>query len=123
MAETRPDTLDAMANISGVGAKKLERYGKQFLEVITGEIAPDAHPSRRKLAGSQAAGVYDRLLAAQADLARGEGGTGKPMRCSTSDLANVAETRPANLDAMSRILGPRHTDRFGSAFLDALQDA
>ncbi|MCL4162784.1 UNVERIFIED_CONTAM: hypothetical protein GTU68_036380, partial [Idotea baltica] len=34
MAETRPDNLDAMAGISGVGAKKLERYGTTFLEVI-----------------------------------------------------------------------------------------
>ena len=34
MAERRPDSLDEMARINGVGAKKLEQYGKAFLEVI-----------------------------------------------------------------------------------------
>ncbi|MEM9425635.1 MAG: DNA helicase RecQ, partial [Pseudomonadota bacterium] len=71
MAETRPATLDDMSRISGVGAKKLERYGQTFLEVITGEALPDPHPARRKLAGRPAGEVYDRLLAAQARLARG----------------------------------------------------
>ena len=50
MAETRPMTLDDMARIGGVGAKKLERYGDTFLEVITGEVEA-VHPARRKLAG------------------------------------------------------------------------
>ena len=36
MAERRPQTLDQIAQISGVGAKKLETYGAAFLEVITG---------------------------------------------------------------------------------------
>ena len=36
MAEKRPATLDQMSAISGVGAKKLERYGQTFLEVING---------------------------------------------------------------------------------------
>ncbi len=36
MAVARPTSLDAMAEISGVGAKKLERYGAVFLEVIAG---------------------------------------------------------------------------------------
>ncbi|MEP2139230.1 MAG: ATP-dependent DNA helicase RecQ, partial [Erythrobacter sp.] len=79
MAETRPETLDDMARINGVGAKKLERFGTTFLAVITGEIAQKPHPARRKLAGRNSANVYDELLAAQARLARGEDGTGKPM--------------------------------------------
>jgi hypothetical protein len=50
MAEKRPATLDQMAGITGVGAKKLESYGRAFLEVITG--AADAlHPARMALAG------------------------------------------------------------------------
>jgi ATP-dependent DNA helicase RecQ len=36
MAEKRPQTLDDMARIGGVGATKLERYGAAFLEVIAG---------------------------------------------------------------------------------------
>ena len=50
MAETRPATLDDMAGISGIGAKKLDQYGDAFLGVINGE-AEQMHPTRRKLAG------------------------------------------------------------------------
>ena len=34
MAETKPASLGAMAQVGGVGAAKLERYGEAFLEVI-----------------------------------------------------------------------------------------
>ncbi|MCP4750882.1 MAG: DNA helicase RecQ [Proteobacteria bacterium] len=34
MAELRPQTLDQLSGISGVGASKLERYGKIFLDVV-----------------------------------------------------------------------------------------
>ena len=70
MAETRPRDLDGMARVGGVGAKKLETYGKAFLEVINGEVQ-QMHPTRRKLAGRDAGTVYDQLLQVQADLARG----------------------------------------------------
>ncbi|MDU8929446.1 DNA helicase RecQ [Alisedimentitalea sp. MJ-SS2] len=122
MAEKRPTSLDDMAGISGVGAKKLERYGREFLEVIAGEVA-EVHPSRRKLAGRAAGGVYDQLLKAQADLARGEDGTAKPMSCTASLLAKVAEMRPSDAGAMTRLLGDRRAERFGAAFLDVLRDA
>ena len=34
MADLRPDSLDALAGISGVGARKLEAYGEQILAVL-----------------------------------------------------------------------------------------
>jgi ATP-dependent DNA helicase RecQ len=34
MAEVRPTTESAMLDINGIGAVKLERYGKEFLEII-----------------------------------------------------------------------------------------
>ena len=34
MALTAPSTLDALAGISGVGAKKLEAYGREILRVL-----------------------------------------------------------------------------------------
>jgi ATP-dependent DNA helicase RecQ len=34
MAQTQPDSLDALAQISGVGAKKLEAYGREILRVL-----------------------------------------------------------------------------------------
>ncbi len=121
MAENRPSTLDQMARISGVGAKKLERYGTAFLEVMTGAVEA-LHPTRRKLAGSDAGSVYDALMAAQVELARGEDGTGKYLSCTHATLAKIAKTRPTNLTAMEAVpgMGEQKADRFGSAFLDVL---
>ena len=122
MAEKRPNCLDDMAGIGGVGAKKLEKYGDDFLSVINGEAAA-MHPTRRKLAGRVAGSLYDQLLEVQDDLARGEGGTDKPLSCSASLLAKVASNRPGDLDGLTRILGERRAERFGPAFLDVLHAA
>ena len=122
MAEQRPATLDDMARIGGVGSKKLERFGCDFLEVIAGDVA-EMHPKRRRLAGREAGDLYDQLLEAQADLARGEEGIDKPMSCSASLLAKVAETRPSDDGAMLRLLGDRRAERFGAAFLEVLRKA
>jgi ATP-dependent DNA helicase RecQ len=123
MAERRPATLDEMARIGGVGAVKLDRYGREFLAVITGE-APDAqHPQRRRLAGDAAAATFDRLHAAQRDLVRGEDGTGRPMTLDSRTLRLVAEARPRSLEALARIagMGPQRAERFGAAFLRILE--
>ncbi|MGI3170119.1 DNA helicase RecQ [Pseudooceanicola sp. C21-150M6] len=122
MAETRPGTLDEMAGISGVGAKKLETYGALFLAVLTGSTET-VHPQRRKLAGRASGGLYDRLLELQADLARGPDGCDKPLSCSASLIARVAERRPADMTSIEQIIGDRRAERFGTAFLDAIAAA
>ena len=120
MAEKRPQTLDEMARINGVGAKKLDRYGDAFLSVITGE-AEQLHPARRKLASVGAGDVYDALLEAQARLARGETGLDKPLSCSASMLAKVAQLRPDDEFGVNKLLGERRAQRFAAAFLDVLR--
>lgn len=122
MAQTRPGDLDAMARIGGVGAKKLDSYGSAFLELINGE-AREMHPTRRKLAGRNAGELYDRLLQIQADLSRGTQGTDKPLSCSASQLAKVAQLRDPDDTALERVLGERRAARFGPAFLDVLRGA
>ncbi len=121
MAEGKPQTLDQMAKIGGVGAKKLEKYGRAFLEVIAG-AQEDVHPMRRKLAGRSEGEVYDRLMAAQSDLSRGPHGSDKPMSCSASELAKVAKSRATDVAGLERIIGERHAERFGAAFLEILQE-
>ncbi len=122
MAEKRPMTLDDMARIGGVGAKKLERYGDTFLEVIAGE-AEALHPARRKLAGREQGDIYDQLLAVQNDLARGPEGIDKPLACTASQLARVAQMRPDDPRGIEQVLGDRRHERFGAAFLDVLRQA
>jgi ATP-dependent DNA helicase RecQ len=124
MAERRPATLDAMAGITGVGAKKLESYGATFLEVILGEAPPEQHPTRLKLAGRAAGEVYDRLQAAQAELSRGADGTGKYLSCTHSTLRKIAEQRPSSPDDLARIagMGDQKAERFGAAFLEILAE-
>ncbi|MEM0948445.1 MAG: DNA helicase RecQ [Pseudomonadota bacterium] len=121
MAERRPGTLDEMAAISGVGAKKLDRFGRAFLEVIVGDTAAPVHPARRKLAGHEDGRIYDRLLEAQAALIRGPEGRDKPLSCSASLIARVAALGPNDGSALARLLGDRRTERFGAAFLDVLR--
>jgi ATP-dependent DNA helicase RecQ len=123
MAETRPATLDDMARVSGVGAKKLERYGALFLEIITGTLPDPQHPARRRLSGRAGADLYDQLMEAQNRLSRGENGTEKPLTCSASLIAKIAEVRPDNSDTLNRLLGERRADRFGAAFLNILTEA
>ena len=122
MAEKRPASLDDMARIGGVGAKKLERYGDTFLEVIAGEVAA-VHPARRKLAGRDQGEIYDRLLEVQSQLSRGPDGIDKPLTCSASQLAKVAQLRPEDALGVEQALGERRHERFGAAFLDVLRQA
>ncbi|WP_147126469.1 DNA helicase RecQ [Shimia ponticola] len=124
MAQQRPETLDQMAQISGVGAKKLERYGAEFLSVITG-AQDKVHPTRMKLAASGDGAVYDQLLEAQNRLKRGEMGTQKPMSCTHSTLRLIAERRPTTPDQLYQVSGmsEQKMERFGDAFLEVLRDA
>ena len=125
MAEKRPASLDQMMGITGVGAKKLESFGRAFLEVITGASSVGMHPARRKLAGRDAGQIYDRLAETQIQLQRGADGTGKPLSLSSGALRKIAEARPSTLDDLDRIgdLGPQKIERFGPAFLEVLRDA
>jgi ATP-dependent DNA helicase RecQ len=122
MAERKPATLDQMAGITGVGARKLESYGAAFLEVITG-AAEGLHPARMKLVGRPEAALFDRLAEVQLTLARGEDGTGKYLSCTHSTLRAIAERRPSTLGELEAItgMGEQKVERFGAAFLAVMR--
>jgi ATP-dependent DNA helicase RecQ len=123
MAERKPASLDQMAGITGVGAKKLESYGRAFLEVITG-AAETLHPARMRLVGRPEGALFDRLAEVQLALARGEDGTGKHLSCSPSTLRAIVERRPSTLAELVGIpgMGERQVERFGAAFLAVLRE-
>ena len=129
MAETRPETLDLLAQVSGVGAKKLASYGADFLGVIrsaaggAGEPAQEMHPKRLGLAGRPEGVLFDRLSELQGMLARGVDGLDKPLSCSTAQLRRIAEAKPVSAQDLARIggLDEARLDRFGAAFLEAIR--
>ena len=121
MARSRPSSLDEFSKLSGVGAVKLERYGKAFLEVINNNFQ-EYHPSRRRLAGKEAGKIFDQLQAMQLELMHGAYGHDKPLVCSASVLAKIAAVKPRDMEALKGLLGDRKTERFGVAFLKILLD-
>ena len=122
MATHKPVTLDDFSRLNGVGAKKLEKYGKVFLEVLNGE-SEEMHPTRRKLAGKAAGEIFDQLKDVQLKLVNGPHGTEKPMSCSASMLAKLAGQRPTSIEALERIVGESKAERFGDAFLEILEQS
>ena len=121
MARSRPSSLDEFSKLSGVGAVKLERYGKAFLEVINNNFQ-ELHPSRRRLAGKEAGKIFDQLQAMQLELMHGAYGHDKPLVCSASVLAKIAAVKPRDMEALKGLLGDKKTERFGLAFLKILLD-
>jgi ATP-dependent DNA helicase RecQ len=123
MAARKPATLADMAEIPGVGAKKLDRYGLTFLAVLTGG-APPPHPAERRLTAEDGA-LMDALLQAHADLAHGADGVDKPLHCNRATLARIAADRPADRTALAQVRGmdDARMDRFGAAFLAILDAA
>ncbi|HEX5841399.1 MAG TPA: DNA helicase RecQ [Pseudomonas sp.] len=67
MLRSKPGTLAEMARVSGVGARKLERYGEAFLAVLGGEAeAPQAVVDlRHELVSLARAGMTPVQIAAQ----------------------------------------------------------
>jgi len=123
MVADKPADLDDFARLSGVGDKKLAKYGDIFLAVINGAPTERLHPARRKLAGKSGGDLFDLLREAQLELSRGADGSGKLLQCSSALLARVARQKPRDLGALDRIIGEQKTDRFGKTFLEILQDA
>ncbi len=122
MASRKPRSLDQLAECHGVGAAKLEKYGRAFLEVLLDAPAPREHPARVRLAATGDGALFERLREAELALRRGEDGTGKPMNVSNATLAKIAERRPTSLEALGAIvgMGPQKAERFGPAFLSII---
>ncbi|MBL4806038.1 MAG: DNA helicase RecQ [Rhodobacteraceae bacterium] len=124
MAANQPKNMDDFARLNGVGAKKLESFGKIFLEVINSVPTEDMHPARRQLAGRDAGDIFDQLQIAQLALMHGETGVDKPLSCSNGTLAKIAKARPGDMAALERIsgVGAQKSERFGAAFLEILTE-
>jgi len=66
MLRSQPTSLAEMARVSGVGARKLERYGEAFLEVLGGgETPPVVTDLRHELVSLARAGMTPAQIAGQ----------------------------------------------------------
>lgn len=69
MLRSQPSSLSDMAEVSGVGARKLERYGQAFLKVLNGAAADDAPAPvadlRHELVSLARAGMTPAQIAGQ----------------------------------------------------------
>ncbi|MGE8502010.1 MAG: DNA helicase RecQ [Pseudomonas sp.] len=69
MLRSQPGSLSEMAEVSGVGARKLERYGQAFLEVLNGGAADEAPAPvadlRHELVSLARAGMTPTQIAGQ----------------------------------------------------------
>ncbi len=66
MLRSKPTTLAEMARVSGVGARKLERYGEAFLEVLAGGDSPaPVADLRHELVSLARAGMTPTQIASQ----------------------------------------------------------
>ena len=68
MLRSQPASLADMGRVSGVGARKLERYGEAFLEVLGGAVAAQPAPVvdlRHELVSLARAGMTPAQIAAQ----------------------------------------------------------
>ncbi|WP_434456016.1 DNA helicase RecQ [Stutzerimonas urumqiensis] len=68
MLRSRPSTLSDMAQVSGVGARKLERYGEAFLAVLAGSgvgVTEPAGDVRHELISLARAGMTPAQIAQQ----------------------------------------------------------
>lgn len=124
MASRKPTTLDELAECSGVGGKKLSRYGAAFLEVLTGQSPVDEHPTRLKAAMSGDGVLMDALHEAQVALQRGPDGTDKPVSCTRTTLARIAAAKPSDFAGLERVQGmdAQKTERFGLVFLSIIAE-
>ncbi|MNF44421.1 ATP-dependent DNA helicase RecQ [compost metagenome] len=70
MLRSQPQSLSDMAGVSGVGARKLERYGQAFLDVLTDSPAAPAAPVadlRHELVSLARSGMTPQQIARQLD--------------------------------------------------------
>ena len=114
MLRQRPDTLQDMGLVSGIGSHKLERYGADFLQVLqqTGAGSELVERDAKAQAHEINALVLSGMSAEQAALQ-----VGKPLRQVYSQLAQAIATGDLTLEQAIDI-GPAQLERIQDAFLN-----
>ncbi|MEL6584831.1 MAG: DNA helicase RecQ [Pseudomonadota bacterium] len=124
MVRLKPQSPDEMMQVSGIGAKKLERYGAAFLQVLTGETPEPVHPARAKFHGKEAGALFDQITELAREMAYGETGTEKLLTLSPAIVARISEARPSSLSTLAQVRGmdDARVERFGEAICNLVSN-
>jgi ATP-dependent DNA helicase RecQ len=122
MVSKKPVTIDEMGLISGVGQKKLLRFGDHFLRVINHTAMQKTHPLRKKIAGQPQAQLYDIIVDVINKNSRGATGLDKPLHLSPSLILKISEIAPKKIADLKKINGmtQRLLERFGNPLIKAV---
>lgn len=107
-----------MAEVHGIGAFKLKKYGERFLAAL-GEFS-GAEEIRGK-DKKEEKNIYERLERLRRSLAKKENLSTSQILSDTV-LRRIAETRPATEEEFRGVkgIGPKKADKYAEVFLQAL---
>ena len=122
MALKKPVSIDQMSLISGVGQKKLLKFGDHFLRVINRTATQKTHPLRKKIAGQPQAQLYDIIVDVINKNSRGSTGLDKPLHVTPSLILKISEIAPKKIADLKKINGmtQRLLERFGKPLIKAV---
>lgn len=116
MARERPETMEAMGAVHGVGAFKLQKYGARFLEIIqTGAEEPVIEEK------DPDAQLLKILFATRNELAKAEGKSRNSI-FTDEQLQEMAFWRPKTKLELKRIrgIGPKKAERYGETIVKCI---
>lgn len=118
MVSRLPRTEEEMAEVHGIGAFKLKKYGERFLAAL-GEFS-GAEEIRGKNKREEK-NIYEKLERLRRSLAKKENLSTSQILSDTV-LRRVAETRPATEEEFRGVkgIGPKKADKYTEVFLQAL---
>lgn len=111
-----PRTEEEMAEVHGIGAFKLKKYGKRFLSALGGTEEITEKDSR---AGEEQ--IYERLERLRRTLAKKENISTSQI-FSDAVLRRIAKTRPITEEEFRAVkgIGPKKAGKYGAAFLNTI---
>ena len=116
MVRERPETMEAMGAVHGVGAFKLQKYGEHFLEIIRtgaeGPVIEEKDPDAQLL---------KILFATRNELAKAEGKSRNSI-FTDEQLQEMAFWRPKTKLELKRIrgIGPKKAERYGETIVKCI---
>lgn len=116
MVRERPETMEAMGAVHGVGAFKLQKYGERFLEIIRTGVAEPVIEEK-----DPDAQLLKILFATRNELAKAEGKSRNSI-FTDEQLQEMAFWRPKTKLELKRIrgIGPKKAERYGETIVKCI---